>query len=180
MNSVKRVAARHSGLPMSEEVYAHGLRPMIVWRHADAELGAIAPGARKDRNIAPCRFARDYDVKEGSGSPTMPRDENQTRTELIDPVLHDRGWTEDLIRRERTPVSTIALQQHAHVRKGRTDYLLVCPLTPGNSLFPSPSSRRKPKISFLNSACNKDETSAAFQRAFCVFHERTSICRLWG
>ena len=57
----------------------------------------------------------------------MPRDENQTRTELIDPVLHDRGWTEDLIRRERTPGSTIVLQQHAHVRKGRTDYLLCLP-----------------------------------------------------
>jgi type I restriction enzyme R subunit len=32
----------------------------------------------------------------------MPFSESDTRAKLIDPVLHSRGWTEDLIRREET------------------------------------------------------------------------------
>jgi type I restriction enzyme, R subunit len=30
----------------------------------------------------------------------MPLSEADTRAKLIDPALHDRGWSEDLIRRE--------------------------------------------------------------------------------
>jgi type I restriction enzyme R subunit len=57
----------------------------------------------------------------------MARDENQTRIELIDPALHDRDWTEDLIRRERTPGATVVLDGQPHRRKGRVDYLLCLP-----------------------------------------------------
>lgn len=57
----------------------------------------------------------------------MTRDENQTRIELIDPALHERGWTEDLIRRERTPGATVILDGQPHARRGRTDYLLCLP-----------------------------------------------------
>ncbi len=32
----------------------------------------------------------------------MPLGESDTRAKLIDPALHARGWTEDLIRREET------------------------------------------------------------------------------
>ncbi len=32
----------------------------------------------------------------------MSLSEADTRAKLIDPVLHQRGWTEDLIRREET------------------------------------------------------------------------------
>ena len=32
----------------------------------------------------------------------MPLGEADTRAKLIDPALHARGWTEDLIRREET------------------------------------------------------------------------------
>ena len=32
----------------------------------------------------------------------MPLSESDTRAKLIDPALHTRGWTEDLIRREET------------------------------------------------------------------------------
>jgi len=35
------------------------------------------------------------------GNP-MPLSESDTRAKLIDPALHTRGWTEDLIRREET------------------------------------------------------------------------------
>src|SRR5437016_2295227 len=57
----------------------------------------------------------------------MSRDENQTRIELIDPALHDRGWTEALIRREKTPGATVILDGKPHALKGRTDYLLCLP-----------------------------------------------------
>lgn len=32
----------------------------------------------------------------------MSLSEGDTRAKLIDPALHNRGWTEDLIRREET------------------------------------------------------------------------------
>ena len=32
----------------------------------------------------------------------MPLSEADTRAKLIDPALHSRGWTEDLIHREET------------------------------------------------------------------------------
>ena len=32
----------------------------------------------------------------------MVPSESDTRAKLIDPALHQRGWTEDLIRREET------------------------------------------------------------------------------
>ena len=32
----------------------------------------------------------------------MPLSESDTRSKLIDPAIHARGWTEDLIRREET------------------------------------------------------------------------------
>ena len=32
----------------------------------------------------------------------MPLNEADTRAKLIDPALHSKGWTEDLIRREET------------------------------------------------------------------------------
>jgi type I restriction enzyme R subunit len=36
------------------------------------------------------------------GSSAMPFNEADTRAKLIDPALHSRGWTEDLIKREVT------------------------------------------------------------------------------
>ena len=33
----------------------------------------------------------------------MPRNEHLTRVELIDPALHDLGWTGELLREEKTP-----------------------------------------------------------------------------
>jgi type I restriction enzyme R subunit len=32
----------------------------------------------------------------------VPLGESDTRSKLIDPAIHARGWTEDLIRREET------------------------------------------------------------------------------
>lgn len=66
----------------------------------------------------------------------MSRNENQTRIELIDPALHERGWTEDLIRRERTPGATVILDGQPHERKGRTDYLLCLPGDAGAQPLP--------------------------------------------
>jgi type I restriction enzyme R subunit len=51
------------------------------------------------------------------------RDEARTRTELIDPALYQRGWTEDLIRRE-VSAGTIEVVggQARQRRQGRADY----------------------------------------------------------
>ena len=53
------------------------------------------------------------------------RDEAQTRIQLIDPALHARGWTEDLIRREET-LGTVEIVDGRPRRPtiGRTDYTL--------------------------------------------------------
>lgn len=55
----------------------------------------------------------------------MPLSESDTRAKLIDPALHERGWTEDLIRREETAgaVSIVAGVPRRSAR-GRVDYLL--------------------------------------------------------
>jgi type I restriction enzyme, R subunit len=55
----------------------------------------------------------------------MTYNEADTRVKLIDPALHARGWTEDLIKREES-AGTIYLvygEPRRH-RKGRGDYTL--------------------------------------------------------
>ena len=52
----------------------------------------------------------------------MVRDECQTRNELINPALHERGWVDSLIREERTPGGTDIIDGKPRRRKGRTDY----------------------------------------------------------
>jgi type I restriction enzyme, R subunit len=61
----------------------------------------------------------------------MPRNEDKTRVELIDPILHARGWSEDLIRREKTPGGSDIVDGKARKRRGRTDYLLCVPVEEG-------------------------------------------------
>jgi len=51
--------------------------------------------------------------------------EADTKAKLIDPVLHSRGWTEDLIRREETEQGIDIIDGKPKRRqRGRTDYLL--------------------------------------------------------
>jgi type I restriction enzyme R subunit len=53
----------------------------------------------------------------------VPLSEADTRAKLIDPALHSRGWTEDLIRREETAGTIEIIDGKARRRgKGRTDY----------------------------------------------------------
>ncbi len=55
----------------------------------------------------------------------MSLNEADTRAKLIDPVLHRRGWTEDLIRREETARGIEIIDGKPRRReRGRTDYLL--------------------------------------------------------
>jgi type I restriction enzyme R subunit len=55
----------------------------------------------------------------------MPLSESDTRAKLIDPAIHGRGWTEDLIRREETAGTIDIVGGKARRRsKGRTDYTL--------------------------------------------------------
>src|SRR5947209_2547773 len=55
----------------------------------------------------------------------MPHGEADTRAKLIDPAIHARGWTEDLIRREETAGAVEIIDGKVRKRaKGRTDYTL--------------------------------------------------------
>ena len=55
----------------------------------------------------------------------MPLSESDTRAKLIDPALHARAWTEDLIRREETSGAIEVVAGRARKRpRGRVDYTL--------------------------------------------------------
>ncbi len=55
----------------------------------------------------------------------MPLNEADTRAKLIDPLLHQKGWTEDLISREETERGIEIIDGKPQRReKGRLDYLL--------------------------------------------------------
>ncbi len=61
----------------------------------------------------------------------MAFSEADTRAKLIDPALHSRGWTEDLIRREETAGAiTIINGKPRKQAKGRIDYVLRVRLNP--------------------------------------------------
>jgi type I restriction enzyme R subunit len=60
----------------------------------------------------------------------MPLSESDTRAKLIDPALHARGWTEDLIRREETAgVVEVLDGRPRRSQHGRIDYLLRVKVT---------------------------------------------------
>jgi len=60
-----------------------------------------------------------------NGEDQMSLSEADTRAKFIDPALHRRGWTEDLIRREETECGIDIIDGRPRRRKrGRTDYLL--------------------------------------------------------
>jgi type I restriction enzyme R subunit len=56
--------------------------------------------------------------------------EADTRAKLLDPALHARGWTEDLIRREETAGAIELTGAGATRRRGRTDYVLRVRVNP--------------------------------------------------
>jgi len=61
----------------------------------------------------------------------MGMTEADTRAKLIDPALHARGWTEDLIRREETAGAVEVVDGRARRQaKGRVDYTLRVKVNP--------------------------------------------------
>ncbi|GHU22849.1 hypothetical protein FACS1894172_07880 [Spirochaetia bacterium] len=54
----------------------------------------------------------------------IPRNEAQTRFELIDPALEIKGWTREHIKIEKSTGGIIVQNGKTRRRKGRTDYLL--------------------------------------------------------
>jgi type I restriction enzyme R subunit len=61
----------------------------------------------------------------------MPLGESDTRAKLIDPGLHARGWTEDLIRREETAGAIEIIEGKPRKQtKGRVDYVLRVKVNP--------------------------------------------------
>ncbi len=61
----------------------------------------------------------------------MALSESDTRAKLIDPALHARGWTEDLIRREETAGAIEIIEGRPRRQaRGRVDYLLRIKVNP--------------------------------------------------
>jgi type I restriction enzyme R subunit len=61
----------------------------------------------------------------------MALNESDTRAKLIDPAIHARGWTEDLIRREETAAAIEIIDGKPRKRaKGRVDYTLRVKVNP--------------------------------------------------
>jgi len=61
----------------------------------------------------------------------MPLGESDTRAKLIDPAIHARGWTEDLIRREETAATVDIIDGFPRRRaRGRMDYVLRVKVNP--------------------------------------------------
>ncbi len=61
----------------------------------------------------------------------MGYNESDTRAKLIDPAIHARGWTEDLIRREETSGAVEIIDGKPRKRsKGRVDYTLRIKVNP--------------------------------------------------
>ncbi|MBI3319223.1 MAG: DEAD/DEAH box helicase family protein [Candidatus Omnitrophica bacterium] len=66
-----------------------------------------------------------------NGHCRMPFGEADTRAKLIDPAIHKRGWTEDLIRREETAGAIEIIDGRPRKRaRGRTDYVLRVRINP--------------------------------------------------
>ncbi len=64
-------------------------------------------------------------------NPITRYNEADTRAKLIDPAIHQRGWTEDLIRREQSAGSIEIIGNKARRRaKGKVDYLLRVKVNP--------------------------------------------------
>ncbi len=62
----------------------------------------------------------------------MPLSESDTRAKLIDPALHQRGWTEDHIKREESARMVEVIDGRPRRRaQGRTDYTLRVQVNPG-------------------------------------------------
>lgn len=65
----------------------------------------------------------------------MSLSEADTRAKLIDPALHERGWTEDLIRREETAGTVYIVNDQPRRRsQGKVDYTLRLQIQPGAQL----------------------------------------------
>ena len=60
----------------------------------------------------------------------MPLNEADTRAKLIDPALHARGWSEDLIRRETTAGAVELVGGQPRRALGRADYTLRVQVAP--------------------------------------------------
>src|SRR5713226_4112570 len=61
----------------------------------------------------------------------MPLNESDTRAKLIDPTIHKRGWTEELIRREETAGAIEIVGGKGRRRgRGRVDYTLRIKVNP--------------------------------------------------
>lgn len=73
--------------------------------------------------------------------------ESDTRAKLIDPALHARGWTEDLIRHEETAGAIEIVGGKVRMRaRGLMDYTLRVAINPDTQPVAARRSRRATSI----------------------------------
>ena len=76
----------------------------------------------------------------------MPRNEAETRADLIDPAIQSSGWTGELVKRERTAGSIDIIDGQPHQRsRGRIDYLLRVRVNPNTQPVPVAVIEAKPE-----------------------------------
>jgi hypothetical protein len=113
----------------------------------------------------------------------MPLGEADTRAKLIDPALHARGWTEDLIRREETAGAVDVVDGRARRRaRGRTDYTLRVKMNAGSqpvavALIEAKAEHLPPGHGLEQSGCGTPLRLASKRRRLCLapFFEWYSI-----
>ena len=95
-------------------------------------------------------------------------DEAQTRSQLIDPALHARGWTEELIRREE-PLETVEVVDGRSRRAtiGRTDYTLCIRVVPNTQPVAVAAPRRRART--RTPTCDLDQASSCKAHACGCF-----------
>src|SRR3989338_1940150 len=102
----------------------------------------------------------------------MPLREADTRAKLIDPALHARGWTEDLIRREETAGAVEIVGDRPRRRaKGRVDYTLRVKVNAtsqpvaGGRGAPAAGRRRRPRCSRAIPAARRLDATTRMPRS---------------
>jgi type I restriction enzyme R subunit len=86
----------------------------------------------------------------------MDRNEAQTRRDLIDPKLFERGWISDFVKVEVIPGGTDIVAGKPVRRRGRTDYLLCLPVIQGQPPLP---------VAILEAKKEKSGASQGLQQA---------------
>jgi len=100
-------------------------------------------------------------LPESGTFPPEPLNESDTRAKLIDPAIHARGWTEDLIKREETAGAIHLVEDKPRRQaRGRIDYTLRIKVNPGTQPIAMVIIEAKARLSMLERFVESDKCFA--------------------